>query len=113
MARHTSARYGMVLHKAQGMVIDIGSATSHLAILAREFKVPALVDTGIATEILQPGQVITVDATHMRVYEGEVPDLLTKTRQKASLSPSSIRPFTPNCAGCCVGLRHLIWWTPS
>ena len=41
VARHTSARYGMVLHKARGMVIDIGSATSHLAILAREFKVPA------------------------------------------------------------------------
>ena len=70
VARHTSARYGMVLHKALGMVIDIGSATSHLAILSREFKVPALVDTGIATEILQPGQVITVDATHMRVYQG-------------------------------------------
>jgi pyruvate,water dikinase len=44
--------------------------------------VPALVDTGIATEILQPGQVITVDATHMRVYEGEVPELLTKTHKK-------------------------------
>ena len=82
VARHTSARYGMVLHKAQGMVIDIGSATSHLAILAREFKVPALVDTGKATEILQPGQIITVDATHMRVYQGEVAELLNKTRQK-------------------------------
>jgi len=84
VARHTSARYGMVLHKAQGMVIDIGSATSHLAILAREFKVPALVDTGNATEILQPGQIITVDATHMRVFQGEIPNLVTKSRKKDS-----------------------------
>ncbi len=82
VARHTSARYGMVLHKAKGMVIDIGSATSHLAILAREFKVPAFVDTGIATEILQTGQVITVDATHMRVYDGEVKGLIASSVKK-------------------------------
>jgi len=88
VARHTSARYGMVLHKARGMVIDIGSATSHLAILAREFKVPALVDTVIATKILQPGQIITVDATRMRVYQGEMIELLYKTQKK--LAPAII-----------------------
>ena len=99
----------MVLHKAQGMVIDIGSATSHLAILAREFKVPALVDTGIATEILQPGQVITVDATHMRVYEGEVTELLNKTGKKQTPTVSRDALSMPNCAGCCVGSRHSIW----
>ena len=105
VARHTSARYGMVLHKAQGMVIDIGSATSHLAILAREFKVPALVDTGKATEILQPGQIITVDATHMRVYQGEVTELLNKTRKKQDSSVSE----TPIYAKL---RRVLRWITP-
>lgn len=91
VARHTNAKYGAVLHKARGMVIDIGSATSHLAILAREFKVPALVDTGVATQVLQPGQVVTVDATHMRVYEGEVAELLqaAKTR-RVSLTETPI-----------------------
>ncbi len=87
VARHTSARYGMVLHKARGMVIDIGSATSHLAILAREFKVPAVVDTGVATTVLQPGQMITVDATHMRVYAGEVHALLEQAHKR---TPSPI-----------------------
>jgi pyruvate, water dikinase len=82
VAKHTTARYGMVLHKAKGMVIDIGSATSHLAILAREFKVPALVDTGFATQILPAGQVITVDATRMRVYQGEITELLHKAQNK-------------------------------
>ena len=105
VARHTSARYGMVLHKALGMVIDIGSATSHLAILSREFKVPALVDTGIATEILQPGQVITVDATHMRVYEGKVPELLTRTNKKQT-SPIVDTPIYAKLR------RVLRWITP-
>ncbi len=105
VARHTSARYGMVLHKAQGMVIDIGSATSHLAILAREFKVPALVDTNNATAILQPGQIITVDATHMRVFQGEVPELLAKTRPKKA-SPISETPIYAKLR------RVLRWITP-
>jgi pyruvate,water dikinase len=105
VARHTSARYGMVLHKALGMVIDIGSATSHLAILAREFKVPALVDTGIATEILQQGQIITVDATHMRVYDGLVPELLDQTASKTT-SPLIDTPIYAKLR------RVLRWITP-
>ncbi len=105
VAKHTSARYGMVLHKARGMVIDIGSATSHLAILAREFKVPALVDTRVATQILQAGQLITVDATHMRVYAGEVKELLERAQMK---SPSPI-VATPMYAKL---RRVLRWITP-
>lgn len=105
VARHTSARYGMVLHKARGMVIDIGSATSHLAILAREFKVPALVDTGVATEVLQPGEMVTVDATHMRVYAGEVPELLEQAH-KRSPSPVVATPMYAKLR------RVLRWITP-
>jgi len=67
------------------MVVDIGSATSHLAILAREFKVPALVDTEKATQVLQPGQEITVDADHQRVYQGRVEELLQPAAQKQPL----------------------------
>jgi pyruvate, water dikinase len=85
VARYTSARYGSVVHKAQALVVDIGSATSHLAILAREFKVPALVDTEKATQVLTPGQEITVDADHQRVYQGRVEELLQPTAQKQPL----------------------------
>lgn len=105
VARHTSARYGLVLHKARGMVIDIGSATSHLAILAREFRVPALVDTGQATKILQPGQIITVDATRMRVYAGEVTALLEQAH-KRSPSPIVATPLYAKLR------RVLRWITP-
>lgn len=84
VARHTSSRYGAVLHRAAAMLVDVGSATSHLAILAREFKVPALVDTQTATQVLKPGQVVTVDATHLRVYAGQVDALLEARPPKAS-----------------------------
>jgi pyruvate,water dikinase len=85
VARHTSARYGSVFHKAAAMVVDIGSATSHLAILAREFKIPALVDTETATHVLKTGQEITVDADNQRVYQGRVEELLKGPSQKPHL----------------------------
>ena len=85
VARHTSARYGMVFHKASAMVVDIGSATSHLAILAREFKVPAIVDTGEATQVIETGQEITVDADHLLVYQGRVEELLKSKAAKPHL----------------------------
>ena len=85
VARHTSSRYGIVLHKASALVVDIGSATSHLAILAREFKVPSLVDTEKATQVLQNGQEVTIDADHLRVYQGRVEALIAAKREKPSL----------------------------
>jgi pyruvate,water dikinase len=85
VARHTSARYGAVFHKAAALVVDIGSATSHLAILAREFKVPALVDTETATQVLETGQEITVDADNQRVYQGRVEELLKAQAKKPHL----------------------------
>jgi pyruvate, water dikinase len=85
VARYTSARYGSVIHKAAALVVDIGSATSHLAILAREFKVPALVDTEKATEVLHNGQEITVDADRQRVYQGRVAELLGPAAPKEPL----------------------------
>jgi len=85
VARHTSSRYGLVLHKACALVADIGSATSHLAILAREFNLPALVDTENATQVLPQGQEVTVDATHLRVYQGRVESLLAPKKEKPTL----------------------------
>jgi pyruvate, water dikinase len=85
VARHTSARYGAVFHKAAAMVVDIGSATAHLAILAREFKIPALVDTAIATQVIKTGEEITVDADSLRVYQGRVEELLRSPAPKPHL----------------------------
>jgi pyruvate,water dikinase len=85
VARHTSSRYGLVLHKASALVADIGSATAHLAILAREFNLPALVDTEKATQVLPEGQEVTVDANHLRVYQGRVEALIAAQAEKPAI----------------------------
>jgi pyruvate, water dikinase len=69
---YTSPRLGKVIKKANAIITDIGSPTGHMATIAREFRVPTIVNTGIATQLLRPGQMITVDARENVVYEGAV-----------------------------------------
>jgi pyruvate,water dikinase len=38
-----------------GVVIDIGGIFGHAAIVAREYKIPAVVATGTATKIIKTG----------------------------------------------------------
>lgn len=46
------------------MVTEIGSPTSHAAIVAREYGIPAVVAIENVTKILKDGQRIRVDGTN-------------------------------------------------
>jgi pyruvate,water dikinase len=70
VARHSSPLYSRVLSRCAAVVTDIGSPAGHMAILAREYAVPAIVGTGRATSLLQPGLPVTVDATRREVFAG-------------------------------------------
>jgi len=72
VARHSSPRFARVMPRCRGIITDVGSATGHMATIARELRVPTLVGTGNATRILRDGQEITLDADHIVVYEGAV-----------------------------------------
>ncbi len=75
VTRYTSPKYSRVMRKAHGIITDIGSATGHMATLAREYRVPAVVNTGMATKMLEMGQEITLDANQNVVYRGTVMEL--------------------------------------
>lgn len=51
-----------IAKKAAAIVADEGGITSHAAVLAREFNIPCVVGTRIATKILRDGDLIEVDA---------------------------------------------------
>jgi len=76
LLRHTSPRMSKLLSRASAVVTDVGATTGHFATIAREFRVPAIVDIGHATQILKPGMEITVDAEENIIYEGIVKELL-------------------------------------
>jgi len=48
--------------KASAIVTNEGGITSHAAILAREYNIPCIVGTKIATQILKDGDMVEVDA---------------------------------------------------
>ena len=45
------------------MVVDTGGTLSHAAIVAREYKIPAVLATGNATEKLKDGDRVIIDGT--------------------------------------------------
>jgi pyruvate,water dikinase len=78
VARQPSARLVLAMDRVAAIITEVGNPTDHMSILAREFKVPALVDVGGATRVLRPGQMVTVDADAARVYPGVVLELLER-----------------------------------
>jgi pyruvate,water dikinase len=57
----TAPSWGPVFSKIKAAVSDIGGTMSHAAIVAREYGMPAVVGTGLATSRIQTGQRLRVD----------------------------------------------------
>jgi pyruvate,water dikinase len=55
--------WSVVLPIIGALVTDSGGLLSHSAIIAREYRIPAVVATGSGTATLRDGQVVTVDGT--------------------------------------------------
>ncbi|MGE5346137.1 MAG: PEP/pyruvate-binding domain-containing protein, partial [Acidithiobacillales bacterium] len=70
VARHSSPAYSRVMGRCAAIVTDVGSPVGHMASLAREFDVPAIVGAGNATDLLEPGSAVTVDAGLRKVFPG-------------------------------------------
>jgi phosphohistidine swiveling domain-containing protein len=58
----TSPDYLPLMIQAAGIITDQGGILSHASITARELKLPCIVGTGNATEVLKNGDDITMDA---------------------------------------------------
>ncbi|MDD5643668.1 MAG: PEP/pyruvate-binding domain-containing protein, partial [Syntrophales bacterium] len=74
-----------LLSRAAAVVTDRGGITGHLANVAREFRVPALFNTGDATRKIAPHSIITVDADGLTIYQDRVASLLALAAQRTSL----------------------------
>ncbi|QGY39476.1 pyruvate kinase [Pseudodesulfovibrio cashew] len=75
VAHLSSPQYAAILHRASGVITDIGSPLGHMATIAREYRVPTLLNASRATMVLEEGDVVTVDAEQKTVYRGEVREL--------------------------------------
>ncbi len=75
-----SPEYALAVGRAVAVVSEAGSATSHLATVLREARVPAVFGAKGALALLSPGAVVTVDAHYGNVYAGKVEELLKAPR---------------------------------
>jgi len=72
VAEMTTPDFVPAMKRAVAIVTDRGGRTAHAAIVSRELGIPCVVGTGQATTKLTNGQVVTVDGSHGKIYEGKV-----------------------------------------
>ncbi|HEX6399849.1 MAG TPA: PEP-utilizing enzyme, partial [Actinomycetota bacterium] len=63
----TNPAWVVLFTKIAGLVTDTGGTTSHPAVLSREFGIPAVIGTSIATRRISTGDRIRVDGSAGRV----------------------------------------------
>jgi phosphohistidine swiveling domain-containing protein len=61
VARITTPAWTPLFAMASAVVTDVGGPLSHGSIVAREYGIPAVLGTGVATQRIQSGQLVTVD----------------------------------------------------
>ncbi len=83
----TNPAWVVLFTKIAGLVTDTGGTTSHPAVLAREFGIPAVIGTSVATQRIATGDRIRVDGGAGRV------EILA--RAERGRRPAARRPDPP------------------
>jgi phosphoenolpyruvate synthase/pyruvate phosphate dikinase len=58
---YTDSGWAPLLARAGGLIAEVGGRLSHGAIVAREYRIPAVMDVHNATQLLQDGQRVRLD----------------------------------------------------
>jgi len=72
VAEITTPDFVPAMKRAVAIVTDRGGRTAHAAIVSRELGIPCVVGTERAVASLSDGQIITVDGSRGKIYEGRV-----------------------------------------
>jgi pyruvate,water dikinase len=88
VASMTNPDWVPTMRRAAALVTDGGGMTCHAAIVARELRVPCVVGTRKATQVLRNGELVTVDGTSGRVLAGRIEVARTEPRQQP-LAPAA------------------------
>ena len=90
VAEMTTPDFVPAMKRAAAIVTDRGGRTAHAAIVSRELGIPCVVGTERAVATLTDGQIITVDGSQGKVYEGKV----AVKEQAAAISREKIKTKT-------------------
>jgi len=93
VAEMTTPDFVPAMKRAAAIVTDRGGRTAHAAIISRELGIPCVVGAEQATTTITDGQIITVDGSHGKVYNGKVTRRI-KTAAIASMLRDAIKTKT-------------------
>lgn len=79
VADMTTPDFVPAMKRAVAIVTDRGGRTAHAAIVSRELGIPCVVGTDKATTKLSDKQIVTVDGSHGKIYNGKVTRSITTT----------------------------------
>lgn len=82
IARHSSPEFVVAMSACNGIVVESGSVSGHMAAVSREMNVPTLIGGKNIMALLRPGMDLTVDAYTGRVYEGLVNELIAAEQKQ-------------------------------
>jgi pyruvate,water dikinase len=63
VARTTDPSWASIMFISRGLVVDVGGALSHAAVVARELGIPCVVNTRTGTRDIRTGDVLRIDGT--------------------------------------------------
>jgi pyruvate,water dikinase len=116
----TDPAWGPIMERVKGIVTDQGGRTCHAAIVSRELGIPAVVGTGEATRVLEPGQMVTMscaEGDEGYVYDGalaydvsemdvtDVPETRTQIMLNIASPDAAFRWWRLPCEG--IGLARM------
>ncbi|MFH1154046.1 MAG: PEP/pyruvate-binding domain-containing protein [Pseudomonadota bacterium] len=73
-------RWAPLLNRASAIISERGGFAGHLANVAREFSVPAIMNLAGIVDSLTPGEMITLDADACAVFRGKNHEILKRKR---------------------------------
>ena len=84
----TTPAWTPLFARARGLVTDIGGALAHGSIVAREYGIPAVMGTGVATQRIKSGQRILVDGDQGTVT------MVDEVAAETMGEPSAVEPYS-------------------
>ena len=83
VAEMTTPDFVPAMKRAAAIVTDRGGRTAHAAIVSRELGIPCVVGTEKAMATLKDGQLITVDGSGGKVYQGKIEIAVEQKKRSA------------------------------
>ncbi len=89
VAPHSFPGLVTVMERVSALLTETGGMASHMAVLAREYRLPTISGLGKIANLLSTQAEVTVDATDLKIYRGARKDLVERRKLESDVNDVS------------------------